>query len=74
MSGFIIRPFGEKRGIDFERVDRELISPALERLNVTGRTTMDIARAGSIRADMFHLLLTADLVVADLSIHNANVF
>ena len=41
---------------------------------MTGRTTQEIARAGNIRADMFHLLLTADIVVADISIHNANVF
>jgi hypothetical protein len=74
MNGFIIRPFGTKRDVDFDAVERDLIAPALSRLDVTGRTTADIARAGSIRADMFHLLLTADLVVADMSIHNANVF
>ena len=74
MRAFIVRPFGVKNGIDFEKVDRELISPALDRLGMTGRTTMEIARAGNIRADMFNLLLTADIVVADISIHNANVF
>jgi hypothetical protein len=74
MQAFIVRPFGVKNGIDFEKVDRELLSPALDRLGMTGRTTMEIARAGNIRADMFHLLLTADIVVADISIHNANVF
>ncbi len=31
-------------------------------------------QAGSIRADMFQQLLVADIVVADISIHNANVF
>jgi hypothetical protein len=71
---FVVRPFGSKGGIDFDRVDRELISPALDRLQMTGRTTGEIARAGNIRADMFQLLLTADIVVADISIHNANVF
>lgn len=74
MHAFIIRPFGQKRGVDFDAVERDLIGPALSRLGITGRTTADITRAGSIRADMFHLLLTADLVVADISIHNANVF
>jgi hypothetical protein len=74
MHAFIIRPFGQKRGVDFDAVERDLIAPALSRLGITGRTTADITRAGSIRADMFHLLLTADLVVADISIHNANVF
>ena len=74
MHAFIVRPFGTKNGVDFDRVDRELISPALDRLQMTGRTTGDIARAGNIRADMFQLLLTADIVVADISVHNANVF
>jgi tetratricopeptide (TPR) repeat protein len=71
---FIVRPFGIKQDIDFDRVERELISPALERLGIGGRTTGDILSAGNIRTDMFHLLLVADIVIADLSIHNANVF
>jgi len=76
---FIVRPFGRKKDgqgneIDFDRVERELIAPALERLGIEGRTTIDIIEAGNIRVDMFRRLLLADLVVADLSIHNANVF
>lgn len=74
MNAFIVRPFGVKNGIDFDRVERELIGPAMDKLDFAGRTTMDIASAGNIRADMFYLLLTADVVVADISIHNANVF
>jgi hypothetical protein len=71
---FIIRPFGVKQDIDFDRVERDLIAPALAGAGVDGRTTLDILRAGNIRVDMFQRLLTADLVVADVSIHNANVF
>jgi hypothetical protein len=71
---FIVRPFGTQRDIDFDRVEAELISPALDRLGIAGRTTMDILRSGNIRTDMFQLLLVADIVIADLSIHNANVF
>src|SRR5579864_4145820 len=74
MHAFIVRPFGIQREIDFDAVERDLIAPALSRLDITGRTTGDIVRAGSIRADMFQLLLTADIVIADMSIHNANVF
>lgn len=74
MTTFIVRPFGVKNGVDFDKVDRESISPALDRLQMTGRTTGEITRAGNIRADMFQLLLTADIVIADISIHNANVF
>lgn len=74
MRAFIIRPFGVKQDIDFDAVARELIDPALARLGIAGRDTIEILKAGNIRIDMFQRLLTADLVVADLSIHNANVF
>ncbi len=74
MRAFIIRPFGIKNEINFDDVEAKLIAPVLERLGVTGRTTGEIIGQGNIREDMFQLLLTADLVVADLSIHNANVF
>jgi tetratricopeptide (TPR) repeat protein len=60
--------------VNFDAVQEQLIVPALERVGVDGRTTLDILRAGNIRVDMFQRLLTADLVVADLSIDNANVF
>lgn len=79
MRAFIIRPFGTKQGIkgediDFDKVAKELIDPALTRLGVTGRDTIEIVKPGNIHHDMFQRLLTADLVVADVSIHNANVF
>jgi hypothetical protein len=74
MRAFIIRPFGIKSEIDFDTVEEKLIGPALDALGVTGRTTGEIIGQGNIRVDMFQMLLTADLVVADLSIHNANVF
>ena len=79
MRAFIIRPFGVKQGtkgedIDFDQVAQKLIDPALTRLGVTGRDTIEIVKPGNIHHDMFQRLLTADLVVADVSIHNANVF
>lgn len=74
MRAFIIRPFGTKNEINFDDVEHKLIDPALNRLEITGRTTMEIRRQGNIRLDMFQRLLTADLVIADISIHNANVY
>jgi hypothetical protein len=74
MRAFVVRPFGEQSDIDFDRVHRELIKPALDALKIEGDTTQEIAQAGNIRRDMFRLLAVADLVIADLSIHNANVF
>ena len=74
MRAFIVRPFGTKDGINFDEIESLLIAPALKRIGAEGGTTIDIVEAGNIREDMFRRLLTADLVVADVSIHNANVF
>jgi hypothetical protein len=79
VSVFIVRPFDKKTTksgveIDFEKVHVDLILPALKAAGLSGGTTGDILRSGNIRRDMFQSLLTADLVIADLSIHNANVF
>jgi hypothetical protein len=74
MRAFIVRPFGTKSGIDFDRVESELIRPSLGRLNIVSATTADIFEAGNIRTDMFEMLLNSDVVIADISIHNANVF
>src|SRR5258708_32703547 len=76
---FIVRPFGTKQDssakeVNFERVHQELIKPALEANDLAGDTTGEIVEAGNIREDMFQLILEADLVVCDITVHNANVF
>jgi hypothetical protein len=74
---FIIRPFGEKAiGLDgakinFQRGEDELIRPAMQRADLVGATTGVDLHAGLLR-DMFQRV-TAQLVIADISIHNANV-
>ena len=79
MRAFIIRPFGVKNDregqpIDFDAVEKKLIGPALAWHGIEGRTTGEIAAAGNIREDMFRMLIASDVVIADISIHNANVF
>lgn len=73
-SVFIVRPFGIKEGIDFDAVQRELLAPVLNALGFPHGTTEVLAYAGNIRADMLQQLLLADIVIADISIHNANVY
>ena len=73
-SVFIVRPFGTKSGINFDQVEEDLIRPAMAQANLTGGTTVEFIQQGNIRADMFEQLLVADLVIADISIHNANAF
>src|SRR6187402_3195617 len=87
MDVFVVRPFGIKQvlkksangvseqvSFDFDRVQTELIDPAIAELSLDGGTTGRIFTAGEIRTVMFSELLLADIVIADISVHNANVF
>jgi tetratricopeptide (TPR) repeat protein len=71
---FVAMPFGIKEGIDFNGVYADLIKPALEGAGFEVFRADEETRAGEIRKDMFQELLLADLVVADLSIDNPNVW
>lgn len=87
MEVFIVRPFGKQRKVlkkkgeeyevvefDFEGVEHLLIRPAMEAVELDGGTTKEVFVPGDIREDMFSELLKADIVIADITIHNANVF
>lgn len=74
MRAFIIRPFGTRKGINFDEVEEKLLGPALQRVGAEGRTTGEILQAGNIRMDMFQELLVADLVIADITTNNPNAF
>ena len=76
---FVIRPFGIKKDsagvpVDFDFVHSALIGPALKNAGLVGSTTGEIIDAGNIREDMFALIVEADLIICDISFHNANVF
>jgi hypothetical protein len=76
---FVIRGFGTKKDsagqpVDFDQVQNALIAPALQACDLVGGTTAQVVDAGNIRADMFALILEADIVICDVTIHNANVF
>jgi hypothetical protein len=60
--------------IDFDAVHKILLTPVLDSLNIRGEVASAVMVAGNIREDMFHRLITADLVIVDLTMHNANVF
>ncbi|MGH7929447.1 MAG: TRAFs-binding domain-containing protein [Candidatus Binatia bacterium] len=71
---FVAMPFGVKEKIDFNRVYEDYIKPALESAGFEVFRADEEMRAGNIRTDMFQELMLADLVVADLSIDNPNVW
>src|SRR5262245_48584636 len=86
---FVAMPFGMKPApaepgpgpqpptlqmIDFNRVYGEYIAPALEMAGLEPCRADKEIRAGDILTDMFQELLVADLVIADLTIENPNVW
>jgi len=71
---FVAMPFGMKEGINFNKVYDDFIKPALEEEGFDVFRADEETKAGNIRTDMFQELLLADLVVADLSIDNPNVW
>ena len=72
MQVYIIRPFGTKQLIkntanhdagpeivffDFDRLEKELIMPALNSLQLDGGTNGKILKSGKIKEDIISLLL-----------------
>ncbi len=76
---FVIMPYGVKarpdgKTIDFDKIYDDLIKPVLENQGFEPFRADEETVSGDIHTDMFQELLLADVVIADLSIHNANVF
>jgi len=76
---FVVMPFGKKKGADgsiydFNAIYSELIKPTLETAGFESFRADEETTSGDILTDMFQELLLADLVLADMSIDNANVF
>ncbi len=76
---FVVMPFGKKKGfdgtiIDFDAIYYQLIGPALIEAGFEPFRADEETVSGDILTDMFQELLLADLVIADMSIDNANVF
>jgi tetratricopeptide (TPR) repeat protein len=76
---FVVMPFGKKKGgdgspYDFNVIYQTLIKPALELAGFESFRADEATSTGDILTDMFQELLLADMVLADLSIDNANAF
>ena len=76
---FVVMPFGKKKGgdgsiYDFNAIYTQLIKPTLEGAGFEPFRADEESTSGDILTDMFQELLLADLVLADMSIDNANVF
>jgi tetratricopeptide (TPR) repeat protein len=64
----------DSTGVDFDLVYDQLLKPALLQADCEPFRADKELSAGDIRTDMFFELVTADVVLADISALNANVF
>jgi hypothetical protein len=67
-------PAAPALNIDFDIVYERLLTPALTYADCVPFRADQESGAGDIRTDMFYELVTADVIVADISVLNANVF
>ena len=74
---FVIMPFGMVGTEDHTRnlkIYRQLIKPVVEECGYESIRADELEHFGNITRDIIELLYESDLVVADLSGKNANVF
>jgi formylglycine-generating enzyme required for sulfatase activity len=74
---FVIMPFGEQGTDKYERnisIYQDMIKPVVEECGYISIRADELEHMGSITRDIIEHLHESDLVVADLSDHNANVF
>lgn len=75
---FVVMGFGVKtdlqtqRPLDLDKTYRIIIKPAVDKAGLKCIRADDVKHSGSIDVVMYDLLLSADVVVADLSTSNAN--
>ena len=77
---FVVMGFGEKvdfqtgRKLNLDAAYRGMIKPAVEEAGLECYRADEIVHSGVIDVPMYQQILTADVVVADLSTSNSNAF
>jgi|GEM_PF-1708188 len=66
----IARPLGIQEGVNFDKVEQKLVTPALRRLGITDAFTVAMGEHQSVPMAFFQQFLAAQLIVADISVHN----
>lgn len=80
LTCFVVTGFGNKadpatgRVLNLDKTFEQLVRPACDAVDVNAFRAIDANLTGSIDAVMYHWIYAADLVIADLSTLNANVF
>ena len=77
---FVVMGFGEKvdfqsgRKLNLDAAYRSMIKPAVEEAGLECYRADEIVHSGVIDVPMYQQILTADVVIADLSTSNSNAF
>ena len=76
---FVIMPFGEKEDpkgnpIDFDKIYKEFIKPAVTDLGIECIRCDEISETGWIHSKMFKHIFESDVSVVDITLLNPNVF
>jgi tetratricopeptide (TPR) repeat protein len=76
---FVIMPYGKRPGrnrriIDFDAVYRDVIEPAVDAVGFEPFRADEEANAGLLHRPMFERLLLSEYAVADVTLHNPNVY
>lgn len=77
---FVIMGYGVKtdytigRVLNLDKTYENIIKPAVEELGLECKRADEIRHSGNIDVPMYRNLLTADIVIADLSTYNPNAF
>ena len=80
LTCFVVTGFGNKtdyatgRVLNLDKTYEQLVQPACDAVDVNCFRAIDANTAGSIDSIMYRWIYAADLVIADLSTLNANVF
>ena len=80
LTCFVVTGFGNKtdhatgRVLNLDKTYEQLVQPACDAVNVNCFRAIDANLSGSIDSIMYRWIYEADLVIADLSTLNANVF
>lgn len=80
LTCFVVTGFGNKtdystgRVLNLDKTYEQLVQPACDKVNVNCFRAIDANLTGSIDSIMYRWIYQADLVIADLSTLNANVF
>lgn len=80
LTCFVVTGFGHKtdyvtgRVLNLDQTFKQLVQPACDKVNVNCFRAIDANLTGQIDSIMYRWLFEADLVIADLSTLNANVF